>query len=350
MLSLNLRSEHYMFLLNQSRQVRRLLARARPLFKKAAIRLCEAQCRRGVPDAYDEARELMGTCNFLSPAQAVVLLCAEVRGCILTGPSDVSDCQASLSQRSEAMEANTMHGITSQAGSLRKAVLDCVIHELRTPLTSIKTSVTALLTIPRLAFDERIELLTIIDEETDRLNLLVGEAVGKTRLDTGERLTLEPCAIEEIIDAARNDCRGVLGAHSLQVHVPLGLPAVRADLRLVKKALAQLLENASKYSPPEEPITVCVEMTGDFVMTSVIDRGSGVDTHEQHLIFDELYRGKNQCHLVPGTGMGLPIAKAIVEAHGGSLSVMSERGCGSVFSFSLPIDPQLIPGPGRFPV
>src|ERR1700733_11727594 len=92
-----------------------------------------------------------------------------------------------------------------QAGSLRKAVLDSVIHELRTPLTSIKASVSMLLTLPRMKFRERIELLTIIDEETDRLNSLVGEAVERARPDTGARLTLEPCAIEEIIDAARGD-------------------------------------------------------------------------------------------------------------------------------------------------
>jgi two-component system sensor histidine kinase KdpD len=219
-----------------------------------------------------------------------------------------------------------------------------VIHELRTPLTSIKASVTMLLTIPRMKLGDRIELLTIIDESTDRLNLLAGEAVEKARLDTGERLSLERHAVEEIIDAAREDCRTLLGAHSIQVQVPLEVPAVCADLRLIKKALQQLLENASKYSPPGEPITVSAEMSGDFVVTRVTDRGNGIDAHEQHLIFDELYRGKDQRHLVPGTGMGLPIAKAIVEAHGGSLTVMSERGRGSVFSFTLPIEPQLLNG------
>jgi signal transduction histidine kinase len=78
------------------------------------------------------------------------------------------------------------------------------------------------------------------------------------------------------------------------------------------------------------------------MMTSMIDRGDGIDTDEQRLSFDELYRGKDHRHMLQGTGMGLPIAKTIVEAHGGSLSVISERGNGSVSLFAFPIDPQFI--------
>jgi len=122
-----------------------------------------------------------------------------------------------------------------QGEQLRKAILDSVIHKLRTPLTSIKTSVTALLSIALLGSTESTELLTIINEEADRLNLLVGEAVERARLDSGERINLEPHAIEEIIDAARNDCRTLLGEHSIRVQVPPGLPAARVDLRLVKR-------------------------------------------------------------------------------------------------------------------
>ena len=213
-------------------------------------------------------------------------------------------------------------------------------HELRTPLTSIKASVTMLLTNSRLQPSQRSELLIVINEEADRLNRLVGEAREMAQLDAGVKLDLKPHAIEEIIDAARNDCRTLLGARSIQVQVPPGLPAARADLHRAKKALMQLLENASKYSPPDEPITITAEMNRNFVKTSVVDRGSGIGDLEQGLIFEKYYRGKDQRDVVQGTGMGLPIAKAIIEAHGGSLSVASRRGHGCTFSFTLPIDEQ----------
>jgi two-component system, OmpR family, sensor histidine kinase KdpD len=116
---------------------------------------------------------------------------------------------------------------------------------------------------------------------------------------------------------------------------------VRADLQLIKKGLTQLLENATKYSLAGEPITITAELTGKFVKTSVADRGSGIDDSEQALIFTRFYRGKDHRCVVRATGMGLPIASAIIKAHGGSLCVTSRLGRGCIFSFTLPIDEQL---------
>ena len=116
------------------------------------------------------------------------------------------------------------------------------------------------------------------------------------------------------------------------------LPKVRVDVLRAREVLVHLLENANQYSPPDQPITVTAESNGDFVTTSVADRGSGIEDPEQSLIFEKFYRGRDQRYSVEGTGMGLPIAKAIVEAHGGTISLTSQRGQGSVFSFTLPID------------
>jgi two-component system, OmpR family, sensor histidine kinase KdpD len=99
-----------------------------------------------------------------------------------------------------------------------------------------------------------------------------------------------------------------------------------------------LLENAGKYSPPGIPIKITSEVKGDRLVTSIADRGPGIDSFEQSLIFEKFYRGQNQRYTAPGTGMGLAIAKVIVEAHGGTIGVVSQLGSGSVFSFSLPLD------------
>jgi two-component system sensor histidine kinase KdpD len=99
----------------------------------------------------------------------------------------------------------------------------------------------------------------------------------------------------------------------------------------------KLIDNANLYSSKEQPIIITAELSGDCVTTSVADRGPGIDDLEQGMIFDKFYRGKDQRYLVRGTGMGLPIAKAIVTAHKGTIGVTSQLGHGSVFSFSLPL-------------
>jgi two-component system sensor histidine kinase KdpD len=242
-------------------------------------------------------------------------------------------------ERARAVEQLGQTEAEHEGERLRTALLDSVTHALRTPLTSIKASVTNLLSNTSLNDTQKGELLTIINEETDRLNHLVGEAGEMGQLDAGEvELNLAPHPIDDVIAAALAHCKAALGNRPVQVKVSEGLPRVRVDLARTQEALVQLIENANQYSPPDSPITITAELSGDFVMTSVADRGSGIDDPEQSLIFEKFYRGRDQRYSVQGTGMGLPIAKAIVEAHGGSISLTSQRGQGSVFSFTLPVE------------
>ena len=246
---------------------------------------------------------------------------------------------AIAAERARAVERLGKAEAAREGEQLRSALLDSITHDLRTPLTSIKASVTSLLSQPQAPESNRRELLTIIEEEADRLNQLVGDAAEMARLDAGEfELKLERHSIDEIASAAIEQCRPFLAARPVNIHVDAALPPVRADFSRIKDVLVRLLENANAYSPAGTPITVSAEVSDGSLVTSVADQGPGIEDMEVGLIFDKFYRGKDQRFQVQGTGMGLPIAKAIVEAHGGSIGVTSQLGHGSVFYFSLPID------------
>src|SRR5260221_77794 len=223
------------------------------------------------------------------------------------------------------------------------ALLDSITHDFRTPLTSMKAAVSSLLSsFPSDGSSDGThtrELLTIINEECDRLNRLVEEAGEMAKLEAGEiSLDLEAVPVEEIIDAALAHCSSSLAGRAVDVRVATDLPAVYADRERAKEALVQLINNANLYSPKDQPITIAAELMGDIISISVADRGPGIDDFEQTMIFDKFYRGKDQRNLVRGTGMGLPIAKALIAAQHGTISVTSQLGHGSVFAFTLPVD------------
>ena len=241
-------------------------------------------------------------------------------------------------ERAATMERLTKAEATRESDRLRSLLLDAVTHDFRTPLTAIKASAEALLSEVELDKPQLKELSTVINEESDRLNRLVGEAAEVAQLDAHQiELRFEPHHIQQAVDLALQEAKHALESHPVQVAVPKELPQVRMDLKRITEVLAQLLENAGKYSPPGTPIHVTAELRDRQLVTSVADHGPGIEDVEQGMIFEKFYRGRNQRVSMQGTGMGLAIAKAIVELHGGTISVTSQLGHGSVFSFTLPV-------------
>jgi len=240
-------------------------------------------------------------------------------------------------ERAGAVETLTRNEASRESEKLRSALLDSVTHEFRTPLTAIKLSVTTLLSSDPISPEARQEFLTVINEETDRLNRLVGEAAEMAQLDAQQvELRRESHPVRKVIEAALERAKQVLACREVKLQIPDGLPAVSVDLERIAEVLVQLLENAAKYAPAETPITITAEPAGKMVSISVSDRGPGIDDMEQSLIFEKFYRGRDQRYRIQGTGMGLAIAKAIVEAHGGTIGVTSQQGSGSVFYFTVP--------------
>ena len=185
--------------------------------------------------------------------------------------------------------------------------------------------------------EQRKELLTVIDEECDRINRLVSEASEIARLESGEmKLNLASHSIGDLISAALADCRSVTSNREICLDVEHLDSRLLLDLSLAKRVLVHLIANAQLYSSPARPITIRTEQCDKFHDISVADQGPGIEEEEIEHIFEKFYRGKNVRYRVPGTGMGLPIAKMIVEAHGGTIRVVNCAGQGSVFTFSLP--------------
>jgi two-component system sensor histidine kinase KdpD len=241
-------------------------------------------------------------------------------------------------ERANAIEELTKTRALQENEKLRSALLDSVTHEFRTPLTGIKASVTTLLAQFDLEEDQRQELLTVIDEETDRLNRLVGEAAEMSQLDSGVfKLEKRLQSIRQAVDSALDEVKTTIQPHPITISILDDLPVVMMDCQRIAEVLLHLIQNAAKYSPPESPIRISATLEGDYLVCSIADQGPGIDSFEQSLVFDKFYRGRNQRYAAHGTGMGLAICKTIIEAHGGTIGVVSQVGKGSVFSFSLPL-------------
>jgi two-component system sensor histidine kinase KdpD len=254
----------------------------------------------------------------------------------------------------DAFERASQAKALEQSERLKSALLDAVTHDLRTPLTSIKASVTTLLDELRLRADDeesaaldaegRREMLEVIDEETDRLNRFIEGLVELARIEAGEmHLRRRWGSIEEIITTALERAALLTRAHRIHISLDDELPTVRVDARAVAEVVFTLVDNAAKYSPAGTRIKVEAKRVDDqTIQLGVEDEGCGVDRELRERVFDKFFRamrdGDSSTHQPSGTGMGLAIAKGLVEAHGGRIWIEDATGArGTRVLVTLPI-------------
>jgi two-component system sensor histidine kinase KdpD len=242
-------------------------------------------------------------------------------------------------ERASALDRFSRVEAAREGERLRSALLDSVTHELRTPLTAIRAAATSLSSQPFLEESQRREMFAILDEESARLDRLIGQAVEMAQLDTdGIKVRFEPQRLQEVLDLALEDCHSLLRGRPVTVDLPPDMPSILLDRELIRRVLRHLLENAARYSPAGSPVHIRALLGGDRLLVSITDQGQGIDDAEQAYIFDKFYRGSRQ-RLLHGTGMGLAIARAILRAHSGGIEVVSHRGEGATFTFWVPLTP-----------
>lgn len=240
--------------------------------------------------------------------------------------------------RAQAIETYTRMEAAREGERLRTALIDSLTHELRTPLTGIRAAATTLVQGEGLDDATRRDLAELVDEESARLSRLIGEAVEMAEIDAhAVRVSPVPQYARAILDHAVEESRAALSGHPVTVDVEEPDSPAWFDPHLLSRVLRHLIENAARYSPAGSPIALCSRRTGSRLEFCVEDHGSGIDSADLPLIFEKFYRGRQGNITGKGTGMGLAIARAILEAHGGGIEVETAAGQGSKFRFWVPL-------------
>jgi len=243
--------------------------------------------------------------------------------------------------RATAIEASSRIEAAREADRLRTALIDSLTHELRTPLTAIRAAATTLVQGEGLDEAGRLELAAIVDEESSRLDRLIGEAVEMAEIDANVvQVHRVPHLPRALLDQAVEESRKALAACRVVIAADdTGNLDKSAwfDPHLLGRVLRHLLENAARHTPAGGRILLSSRRHGDRLEFSIEDDGEGIDASDLPFIFDKFYRGKNNAGKGKGTGMGLAIIRAILAAHGGGIEAESAPGHGACFLFWVPL-------------
>jgi two-component system sensor histidine kinase KdpD len=224
-----------------------------------------------------------------------------------------------------------------RSDEIKTALLRSVSHDLRTPLTAIVTA-GEMLASPTIGDAERSELAGAVTAEAERMSDLVDKLLDLSRLHAGAAVPRRDwCSIEELLDVALDNLRA--GRAGFVLSVERGMPLIRADAIQIERALANLLENAARFSGGH-PVSVRARAVGRKLAIRIVDRGPGLPREELERVFEAFYRGPDGGTAHTGSGLGLAIARGFIEANGGRVWAESLPGQGSTFAVELPLDDQ----------
>jgi len=235
-----------------------------------------------------------------------------------------------------AEEAHTAQ-VRVETEKLRSSLLSSVSHDLRTPLAAITGAASSLLqNEPSLDSDTRRELTETVRDEADRLGRLVQNLLDMTRLESGAVVARKEWhALEDALGPALQRLGPALRERQVSIRIPEDLPLVPIDDVLVEQVLINLLDNAAKYTPGTTPIEISAAFKDGAVEVAVADRGTGLGPEDVGRVFDKFYRGGKPSGR--GAGLGLPICRGFIEAHGGRIWASNRPEGGAVFRFTLPV-------------
>jgi two-component system sensor histidine kinase KdpD len=237
-------------------------------------------------------------------------------------------------ERSFLGEAAQRALLKAETESLRNTLLSSISHDLRTPLSAITGAATTLLQRDVLIDTEsRLDLVKTIQEEAERLNLIIKNVLDMTKLESGAiKLNKEWQSLEEIVGVALNRLGDRLKEHPVTVKLPGNLPLIPFDGLLIEQVLVNLFDNAIKYTPKGTPLELSASESFYTVTVSLADRGPGIPPGEEERIFEKFVSGRATGG---GVGLGLAICRTIINAHGGKIWAENREGGGAVFHFTL---------------
>jgi two-component system sensor histidine kinase KdpD len=256
----------------------------------------------------------------------------------------VSTALASLAaialERARSLELQCQTEASRQAEQLRAAVLDALAHKFKTPLTVIRTASSGLPAAGELSPLQR-DLVSLIDQEASTLNELASRLMGAPKLD-GEmfRPQPEPLLFSRLIKTAIQELTKQEDRDRFRIEMSPADPPVFADRELMLTALAQLVDNALKYSLPGSPVDVRIETRDASVVLGIRSQGLVVDEADRTRIFERFYRASGAHQYSPGTGLGLSIVRTIAADQQGKVWAEAEEGYGTLFCFALPLVPE----------